>query len=219
MRLKTSPKLECPYKIPELRSPLRPASLPPSGLALHSPQASQIHSLPSPAASRPRGCRSVQSAAKPLCTRAAAQPDPARHRGRFVRSVALDVAARASAENTHICVICPVAVIPPIVKSTCWDNPPIVKTKNSASLQLFCDCELFPVPAKRKRGLHTANYLRFCAAIRDWGARNNCQSQKSCNSDRFLFPDSWNSLDTVIWSGRAFAAPQSALQRGPGIAS
>ena len=28
--------------------------------------------------------------------------------------------------------------------------------------------------------------LRFCAAIRDWGARNNCQSQKSCNSDRFF---------------------------------
>lgn len=75
---------------------------------------------------------------------------------------------------------------PPIAKSTCWDNPPIVKTKNSASLQLFCDCELFPVPAKRKRDLHTANYLRFCAAIRDWGARNNCQSQKSCNSDRFF---------------------------------
>lgn len=28
--------------------------------------------------------------------------------------------------------------------------------------------------------------LRFCAAIRDWGARNNCESQKSCNSDRFF---------------------------------
>lgn len=28
--------------------------------------------------------------------------------------------------------------------------------------------------------------LRFCAAIRDWGVRNNCQSQKSCNSDRFF---------------------------------
>ena len=69
---------------------------------------------------------------------------------------------------------------------SCRSNPPIVKTKISASLQLFCDCELFPVPAKRKRGLHTANYLRFCAAIRDWGARNNCQSQKSCNSDRFF---------------------------------
>ena len=77
------------------------------------------------------------------------------------------------------------------MKSTCWDNPPIVKTKNSASLQLFCDCEPFPVPAKRNRGLHTANCLRFCAAIRDWEARNNCQSQKSCNSDRFLFLGSW----------------------------
>lgn len=28
--------------------------------------------------------------------------------------------------------------------------------------------------------------LRSCAAIRDWGARNNCESQKSCNSDRFF---------------------------------
>ena len=33
--------------------------------------------------------------------------------------------------------------------------------------------------------------LRFCAAIRDWGARNNCQSQKSCNSDRFFVSGSW----------------------------
>lgn len=47
------------------RSPLRPASLPPSGLALHSPQANQTQSLPSPAASKPKGCRSVQSAANP----------------------------------------------------------------------------------------------------------------------------------------------------------
>lgn len=45
------------------RSPLRPASLPPSGLALHSPQANQTQSPPSPAASKPKGCRSVQSAA------------------------------------------------------------------------------------------------------------------------------------------------------------
>ena len=145
---------------------------------------------------RPRApLRPIRS--KPLCTRAAAQPDPARPGGRFVRSVALDVAARAAAENTHVCAICPVAVTPPlaisirwgnppIVKSTCWDNPPIAKTKISASLQLFCDCELFPVPAKRKRSLHTANYLHFCASIRNWEARNNCQSQKSCNLSRFF---------------------------------
>ena len=127
---------------------------------------------PPPVGSRPRDAapsdetrpraplRPIRS--KPLCTRAAAQPDPARPGGRFVRSVALDVAARAAAENTHVCVICPVAVTPPlaisirwgnppVVKSTCWDNPPIAKTKISASLQLFCDCELFPVPAKRKK--------------------------------------------------------------------
>lgn len=162
---------------------------------------------PPPVGSRPRDAapsdetrpraplRPIRS--KPLCTRAAAQPDPARPGGRFVRSVALDVAARAAAENTHVCVICPVAVTPPlaisirwgnppVVKSTCWDNPPIAKTKISASLQLFCDCELFPVPAKRKRSLHTANYLHFCALIRNWEARNNCQSQKSCNLSRFF---------------------------------
>lgn len=78
---------------------------------------------PPPVASRPRDAapsdetrpraplRPIRS--KPLCTRAAAQPDPARPGGRFVRSVALDVAARAAAENTHVCVICPVAVTPP----------------------------------------------------------------------------------------------------------
>lgn len=62
---------------------------------------------------RPRApLRPIRS--KPLCTRAAAQPDPARPGGRFVRSVALDVAARAAAENTHVCAICPVAVTPPL---------------------------------------------------------------------------------------------------------
>ena len=35
----------------------------------------------------------------------------------------------------------------------------------------------------------------------------------------FLFLDSWNSFDTVIWSGRSYAASQSALQRGPSVAS
>ena len=152
MRLKTSPKLECPYKIPESRSPLRPASLPPSGLALHSPQASQIHSLPSPAASRPRGCRSVQSAAKPLCTRAAAQPDPARHRGRFVRSVALDVAARASAENTHICVICPVAVIPPHREIYLLGQSTHRENKKLGISATFLRLRTLPCPRKAKKG-------------------------------------------------------------------
>ena len=189
MRLKTSPKLECPYKIPELRSPLRPASLPPSGLALHSPQASQIHSngwisqwADHRNGANHTGCRPTRSGKAQGPLRPISGPRRCRPRCRR--------------EYAHLCDLprCgdpPIAIStrcgdPPIVKSTCWDNPPIVKTKNSASLQLFCDCELFPVPAKRKRGLHTANYLRFCAAIRDWGARNNCQSQKSCNSDRFF---------------------------------
>ena len=178
------------------RSPLRPASLPPSGLALHSPQASQTHSLPSPAASRPRGCRSVQSAANPSAH--GLPPNPTRQGLGALRPISgpRRCCPRCRREYARLrdlprCGDPPPAISThcgdsPIVKSTCWDNPPIVKTKISASLQLFCDCELFPVPAKRKRGLHTANYLRFCAAIRDWGARNNCQSQKSCNSDRFF---------------------------------
>ena len=40
--------------------------------------------------------------------------------------------------------------------------------------------------------------LRFCAAIRDWGARNNCQSQKSCNSDRFFVSGSWEGPEAVL---------------------
>ena len=125
MSLKTSPKPQCPYKISALKSPLRPASPPPSEPALHPPQASQTHGPPPPVVSRPKDAapsdesrpraplRPIRS--KPLCTRAAAQPDPARPGGRFVRSVALDVAARAAAENTHVCVICPAAVTPPAI--------------------------------------------------------------------------------------------------------
>ena len=41
--------------------------------------------------------------------------------------------------------------------------------------------------------------LRFCAAIRDWGARNNCQSQKSCNSDRFFVSGSWGGPPRQCW--------------------
>ena len=189
-----------------IKEPLQPASLPPSEPALHPPQASQTHGpllllsqdpeTPLRLMKQGPGRRSVQSAANPSAH--GLPPNPIRQGpgGRFVRSVALDVAARAAAENTHVCAICPAAVTPPaistrcgdppIAKSTCWDNPPIAKTKISASLQLFCDCELFPVPAKRKRSLHTANYLHFCASIRNWEARNNCQSQKSCNLSRFF---------------------------------
>lgn len=122
MSLKASPKPQCPVQDFFIKEPLQPASLPPSEPALHSPQASQTHGPPPPVASRPKDAapsdetrpraplRPIRS--KPLCTRAAAQPDPARPGGRFVRSVALDVAARAAAENTHVCVICPVTVIP-----------------------------------------------------------------------------------------------------------
>lgn len=55
MSLKASPKPNIPYKISALKSPLRPASLPPSEPALHPPQASQTHGSPPPVGSRPRG--------------------------------------------------------------------------------------------------------------------------------------------------------------------
>ena len=127
------------------------------GLALHSPQASQTHSLPSLAASRPRGCHSVQSAAKPLCTRASAQPNPARHGGRFVRSVALDVATRAATENTHICVICPVAVIHPLRQSTHHEiyllgQSTHRENKNLGISATFLRLRTLPCPRKAKKG-------------------------------------------------------------------
>lgn len=196
MSLKASPKPQCPYKISALKSPLAASFAATVGTGTPLSSGDPDPRPPPPVGSRPRGAapsdetkpraplRPIRS--KPLCTRAAAQPDPARPGGRFVRSVALDVAARAAAGNPHVCVICPVAVIHSLAISIRWDNPPIAKTKISASLQLFCDCELFPVPAKRKRSLHTANYLHFCASIRNWEARNNCQSQKSCNLSRFF---------------------------------
>ena len=185
MSLKASPKPNIPYKISALKSPLAAsfAATVGTGTPLSSGDPDPRPLLP--LAQDPEApLHPIRS--KPLCTRAAAQPNPARPGGRFVRSVALDVAARAAAGNPHVCVICPVAVIHSLAISIRWGNPPIVKTKISASLQLFCDCELFPVPAKQKRSLHTANYLHFCASIRNWEARNNCQSQKSCNLSRFF---------------------------------
>ena len=167
-----------------IKEPLQPASLPPSEPALHPPQASQTHGplllLPQDPETPLRPIRS-----KPLCTRAAAQPDPVRPGGRSVRSVALDVAARAAAENTHVCVICPVAVTPPcdihpLRQSTHREN------KNLGISAIFLRLRTLFCPRKAKMGLHTANYLRFCASTRNWEARNNCQSQKSCNLSRFF---------------------------------
>lgn len=111
---------------------------------------------PPPVGSRPRDAapsdetrpraplRPIRS--KPLCTRAAAQPDPARPGGRFVRSVALDVAA----ENTHVCVICPVAVPPPcdihpLRQSTHREN------KNLGISATFLRLRTLPCPRKAKK--------------------------------------------------------------------
>ena len=40
--------------------------------------------------------------------------------------------------------------------------------------------------------------LRFCAAIRDWGACNNCQSQKVAIRTDFLFLGSWKGPEAVL---------------------
>lgn len=202
------------------RSPLRPASLPPSGLALHSPQANQTQSLPSPAASKPKGLPLRPIRSKPLCTRAAAQPDPARPRGRFARSVALDVAARAAAENTHICVICPVAVIPPHREIYLLGQSAHRENKKLGISATFLRLRTLPCPSKAKIGAFTRQITCVFVpqfAIGELAAIAN-RKKVAIRTD-FLFLDSWNSFDTVIWSGRAYAASQSALQRGPSVAS
>ena len=123
MSLKASPKPQCPYKISALKSPLAASFAATVGTGTPLSSGDPDPRPPPPVGSRPRGAapsdetrpraplRPIRS--KPLCTRTAAQPDPARPGGRFVRSVALDVAA----ENTHVCVICPVAVIPSLAIS------------------------------------------------------------------------------------------------------
>ena len=42
-----------------------------------------------------------------------------------------------------------------------WGNPLTAKTKKRTSLQLFCDCGLSPVPAKRKQSIIWAIYSVF----------------------------------------------------------
>lgn len=168
-----------------IKEPLQPASLPPSEPALHPPQASQTHGLPSPTASRPRSAAPSNPQQAPLHT--GCRPAQSGKARGPLHPISGPRRCRSHCRREDTCLRdLPRCGDPPIVKSTCWDNPPIAKTKISASLQLFCDCELSPVPAKRKRSLHTANYLHFCASIRNWEARNNCQSQKSCNLSRFF---------------------------------
>ena len=102
-----------PYKISELK--ITPAASFTAAIGAGTPLSSGEPD-PQPASSRrlkTQGLPLRPIRSKPLCTRAAAQPNPARPGGRLVRSVALDVAARAAAENTHICVICPVEAIHP----------------------------------------------------------------------------------------------------------
>ena len=42
-----------------------------------------------------------------------------------------------------------------------WGNPLTAKTKKRTSLQLFCDCGLSPVPAKRKQSIIWTIYSVF----------------------------------------------------------
>lgn len=117
---------------------------------------------------------------------------------RSVRSVALDVAARAAAENTHVCAICPVAVTPPFF---CDIHPFRQSThreiyllgqsahrenKNLGISATFLRLRTLPCPRKAKKEPSHGKLPAFCASIRNWEARNNCQSQKSCNLGRFF---------------------------------
>lgn len=49
----------------------------------------------------------------------------------------------------------------------------VVKTKISVSLQLFCDYGLFSLPCKAGMGAFAADFLLFCAQIRDQGPGSN----------------------------------------------
>ena len=90
----------------------------------------------------------------------------------------------------------------------------------SGSLSLF---NLQRYEEKKYQAIKEPDNLPFCCvfvprfAIGELATIAN-RKKVAIRTD-FLFPDSWNSFNTVIWSGRAFAAPQSALQRGPSIAS
>lgn len=137
-----------PYKISELKiTPLRPASLPPSGLALHSPQASQTHSPPPPAASRPRGCRSVQSAANPSAH--GPPPNPIRQGLGAPRPISdpRRCCPRCRQEYAHLRDL-PRCGDPPIVKSTCWDNHR--ENKNLGISATFLRLRTLPCPGKAK---------------------------------------------------------------------
>lgn len=149
-RLKTSPKLQCPvqdFRIKDhpcgqlhcrhrgwhstLLRRARPTAclLPPPqdlGAATPSnPQQTPLH----------MGCRPTR---------------PGKARGRSVRSVALDVAARAAAENTHICVICPVAVIPPHRETYLLGQSAHRENKNLGISATFLRLRTLPCPGKAK---------------------------------------------------------------------
>ena len=195
MSLKASPKPQCPYKISALKSPLAASfaaavgtGTPPSS---DEPDPRPLLLLPQDPETPLRlikqgpGRRSVQSAANPSAH--GLPPNPIRQGPGPLRPISgpRRCCLRCRREYARLRDLPRCGDPPPAISTRCGD-PPIAKTKISASLQLFCDCELFPVPAKRKRSLHTANYLHFCASIRNWEARNNCQSQKSCNLSRFF---------------------------------
>ena len=59
--------------------------------------------------------------------------------------------------------------------------------------------------------------LRFCAAIRDWGARNNCQSQKSCNSDRFFVSGFLGGPPEAVLGCYGLDAERGWIWRGVGL--
>ena len=65
---------------------------------------------------------------------------------------------------------------------------PVVKTKISAFLQLFCDCGLLSPICKAEGDCSTTDLLRFWSAICAFTPCDNPQSQKSCKkAEIFVF--------------------------------
>ncbi len=67
----------------------------------------------------------------------------------------------------------------------CCDSLPAAKNKNTDFLATSLRLRTLFHPLKGETGCRTADYLRFCDAIRGQGKLNNPQSQKSCNPSRF----------------------------------
>lgn len=69
---------------------------------------------------------------------------------------------------------------------SCCDSLPAAKNKNTDFLATFLRLRTLSHLHKGETDCRTADYLRFCDAIRGQGKLNNPQSQKSRNPSRFF---------------------------------